>query len=111
MVLPRPARGAGTLIPSAQRLVWAAKQALGPSVFPSGEPGVSGDFWGSQEGCQGAGSLKKQESSRKTSTSALLITPKPLTVCKPPIGLGEPSHVPPRSEASPRPSGTRGISV
>ena len=25
----------------------------GPSVFPSGEPGVSGDFWGSQEGCQG----------------------------------------------------------
>ena len=23
----------------------------GPSVFPSGEPGVSGDFWGSQEGC------------------------------------------------------------
>ena len=21
---------------------------------PSGEPGVSGDFWGSQEGCQGA---------------------------------------------------------
>ena len=27
-----------------------------------------------------AGSLKKQESSRKTSTSALLTTPKPLTV-------------------------------
>ena len=26
----------------------------GPSVFPSGEPGVSGDFWGSQEGCQGS---------------------------------------------------------
>ena len=25
----------------------------GPSVFPSGEPGVSGEFWGSQEGCQG----------------------------------------------------------
>ena len=25
----------------------------GPSVFPSGEPGVSGDSWGSQEGCQG----------------------------------------------------------
>ena len=25
----------------------------GPSVFPSGEPGVSGDVWGSQEGCQG----------------------------------------------------------
>ena len=22
----------------------------GPSVFASGEPGVSGDFWGSQEG-------------------------------------------------------------
>ena len=28
---------------------------LGPSVFPSREPGVSGDFWGSQEGCQGTG--------------------------------------------------------
>ena len=27
------------------------------------------------------GSLKKQESSRKTSTSALLTMPKPLTVC------------------------------
>ena len=22
-------------------------------MFPSREPGVSGDFWGSQEGCQG----------------------------------------------------------
>ena len=29
VVLPPPARGPGTLIPSAQRLVWAAKQALG----------------------------------------------------------------------------------
>ena len=28
-------------------------EKTGPSVFPSGEPGVSGDFWGSQEGCQG----------------------------------------------------------
>ena len=27
------------------------------------------------------GSLKKQERSRKTSTSALLTTPKPLTLC------------------------------
>ena len=33
MVLPRPARGAGTLIPSAQRLVWAAKQLLGCLSF------------------------------------------------------------------------------
>ena len=24
----------------------------GPSVFPSGEPGVSGNFWGSHKGCQ-----------------------------------------------------------
>ena len=24
----------------------------GPSVFPSREPGVSGNFWGSQERCQ-----------------------------------------------------------
>ena len=31
------------------------------------------------------GSSKKQESSRKTSTSALLTTPKPLTVCTKPI--------------------------
>ena len=23
----------------------------GPSVFPSGEPGVSGDFWGSEANC------------------------------------------------------------
>ena len=31
-----------------------AEEAVpGPSVFPSREPGVLGDFWGSQEGCQG----------------------------------------------------------
>ena len=24
-----------------------------PAMHPSGDPGVSGDFWGSQEGCQG----------------------------------------------------------
>ena len=28
-------------------------EALALSPDPSGEPGVSGDFWGSQEGCQG----------------------------------------------------------
>ena len=33
VVLPRPARGAGTLIPSAQRLVWAAKHALGKAAL------------------------------------------------------------------------------
>ena len=33
VVLPRPARGAGTLIPSAQRFVWAAKQALGKAAL------------------------------------------------------------------------------
>ena len=33
VVLPRPARGAGTLIPSAQRLVWAAKQLLGSAAL------------------------------------------------------------------------------
>ena len=33
VVLPRPARGAGTLIPSAQRLVWAAKQPLGKAAL------------------------------------------------------------------------------
>ena len=28
---------------------WGSEEAVpGPSVFPSGEPGVSGDFWGSQ---------------------------------------------------------------
>ena len=30
----------------------------GPSVFPSGDPGVSGDFWGSQEGSQAPGKLQ-----------------------------------------------------
>ena len=35
----------------------------GPSVFPSGEPGVSGDFWGSQEGCQG---MRRVDSLEKT---------------------------------------------
>ena len=29
VTMPRPARGAGTLIPSAQRFFWAAKQPLG----------------------------------------------------------------------------------
>ena len=33
VVLPPPARGAGTLIPSAQRLVWAAKQPLGNAAL------------------------------------------------------------------------------
>ena len=32
-MLPPPARGAGTLIPSTQRFVWAAKQALGNAGF------------------------------------------------------------------------------
>ena len=34
-------------------LLQAEEAVPGPSVFPSREPGVSGDFWGSQEGCQG----------------------------------------------------------
>ena len=33
MVLPRPGRGAGTLIPSAQRFVWAARQPLGNAAL------------------------------------------------------------------------------
>ena len=38
---------------------WGSEEAvLGPSVFPSREPGVSGDFWGSQEGCQGPFALQ-----------------------------------------------------
>ena len=38
-----------------QELLVDTEEAVpGPSVFPSGEPGVSGDFWGSQEGCQGS---------------------------------------------------------
>ena len=45
-----------------------------------------------------AGSLKKQESSRKTSTSALLIMPKPLTVwittsCFKFLEMGIPCHL------------------
>ena len=38
MVLPRPARGAGTLIPSAQRFVWAAKQPLGNAAWGASLP-------------------------------------------------------------------------
>ena len=33
--------------------VFSLSLAWQHSVFPSGEPGVSGDSWGSQEGCQG----------------------------------------------------------
>ena len=33
VVLPPPARGAGTLIPSAQRFVWAAKKPLGNAAL------------------------------------------------------------------------------
>ena len=33
VVLPPPARGPGTLIPSAQRFVWAAKQPLGKAAL------------------------------------------------------------------------------
>ena len=33
VVLPPPARGPGTLIPSAQRLVWASKQPLGNAAL------------------------------------------------------------------------------
>ena len=33
VVLPPQARGAGTLIPSAQRFVWAAKQPLGNAAL------------------------------------------------------------------------------
>ena len=40
-----------------------------------------------------AGSSKKQESSRKTSISALLITPKPLTVWKILQQMGIPDHL------------------
>ena len=45
-----------------------------------------------------AGSSKKQESSRKTSTSALLTTPKPLTVwiranCRKFLEMGIPEHL------------------
>ena len=34
--------------PSRGGISWQSSIVL----FPSGEPGVSGDFWGSQEGCQ-----------------------------------------------------------
>ena len=42
----RVARGSALLLSSHGRGIC--------SVFPSREPGLSGDFWGSQEGCQGA---------------------------------------------------------
>ena len=56
-----------------------ATSVPGPSVFPSGEPGVSGDFWGSQEGCQGGlvGSpcspRDSQESSQHHSSKASIL--------------------------------------
>ena len=31
---------------------WTPSPGVGDFPIPSGEPGVSGDFWGSQEGCQ-----------------------------------------------------------
>ena len=40
MVLPPPARGAGTLIPSAQRFVWAAKQPLGNAALGHTDPTI-----------------------------------------------------------------------
>ena len=45
----------GPRLPSGKESAcWCTEEAVpGPSVLPSGEPGVSGDFWGSQEGCQG----------------------------------------------------------
>ena len=42
-----------------------------PSVFPSGEPGVSGDFWGSQEGCQQDEALAPYSVSREVPRSVL----------------------------------------
>ena len=47
VVLPRPGRGAGTLIPSAQRLVWAAKQPLGSVVSDSLQPHELYNPWNS----------------------------------------------------------------
>ena len=44
VVLPLPARGAGTLIPSAQHFVWAAKQPLGNAAL--GEEGDQVDSSG-----------------------------------------------------------------
>ena len=50
----------------------------GPSVFPSGEPGVSGDFWGSQDprvplrgegSCGGGGAPRDSAVSGETDTS------------------------------------------
>ena len=38
----------------------------GPSVFPPREPGVSGDFWGSQEGCQGPFRLSDNQQTEGT---------------------------------------------
>ena len=48
----RPRRGIASPL-AIRRGEGAQGSGAGTSVFPSGEPGVSGDFWVSQEGCQG----------------------------------------------------------
>ena len=53
-----------------------AEEAVpGPSVFPSREPGVSGDFWGSQEGCQGPDLLASPQMARLIPLLSLLPLP------------------------------------
>ena len=55
MVLPPPARGAGTLLPSAQRFVWVSLPlglALGSPIFPSGCEGKLGVALESLQGLQ-----------------------------------------------------------
>ena len=53
-----PARGPGTLIPSAQRLVWAAKQALGSleTQTPLERPGTWA--WHVDDGALGVGPIQ-----------------------------------------------------
>ena len=46
MVLPPPTRGAGTLIPSAQRLVWAPSRARASSCQELGTTWVFSSFGG-----------------------------------------------------------------
>ena len=60
----------------------------GLSVFPSGEPGVSGDSWGSQEGCQGLENPHGQKILVGYSPWGHKVTTLPTGITAPAVGCG-----------------------